>query len=172
VGVVARTPGQDAPVQGKEAPPRTAPEGKEEPEGVRGLLGAPEEAVEVPEFTAADLYDGLSSNDALADERLVGKRLRVGGFMSKIRRGVGAEKTGYVLQMAVERQATVQGPPQTLYFEFRQEDRKALAAVAPGAHVVVEGLFTPIRDGSFYFKECKLIKINDTLVEKVAPPAK
>jgi hypothetical protein len=145
--------------------------------GVEGGVG------EVPEFAAGRLSEALASNNhAFADERLIGKRLRVHGPVSKIRRKAQSETEAigspisprrpatvkYVLQMAVDRGETVKGAPRYLHFEFQAEDRKALADVVIGQHVTVEGICTQPKCDEVYLKDCKLIKVDEKPAKKEA----
>jgi hypothetical protein len=134
---------------------------------------------EVPEFAAWRLSEALSSNHAFADERLIGKRVRVHGPVSKIHRkaepetgAVGSpirpETVKYVLQMALERWETVKGAPLYFHFEFRAEDRKELAAVVTGDQVTVEGVCTRPKGEEVTFKDCKLIKGDEKAAKKEA----
>jgi hypothetical protein len=134
----------------------------------------------VPEFAAWRLSEELSSNHALADERLIGKRVRVHGPVSKVRRkveaGTGAagsprrpEAAAYVLQLTLERWETVKGAPLAFHFEFGAEERPALAAVVPGRLVTVEGVCTQPKGEEVTFEECKLVAVDEPSAKGEAP---
>jgi RNA polymerase sigma factor (sigma-70 family) len=122
---------------------------------------AAKEAAIPPQFTALQLHVALSSNDARAEDML-GTRVRVRGIMNEVRRKAEAGATRYILWMAIvppgRAMAALTGDETELLFEFRPEDRKALAALMPGHEVNIEGRYERAEDGRACFKDCKLIE--------------
>jgi RNA polymerase sigma factor (sigma-70 family) len=171
VGVfyVASTPAQTDAQQHKAPMPSTRKDANSTEAPTRNVADA-KETTQIALFSAREFHLRLSFNHALADEQLIGKRLRVQGYVNEIRRKTDSDTTKYVLHMAIERESPAIGKPEELQFEFRQEDRKALAAVAPGSQATVEGLCTQTKGSeNAYFKDCKLIKVDDISEEKKSP---
>jgi hypothetical protein len=106
-------------------------------------------------YDAEDLYYFLTTNDALAED-LVGKRVRVKGVMSKVRRAK-SDAAKYVLHLAIDHPDNPVESLDALQFEFGQEDRKALAELEPGDEVLVEGQCEKMTGKIPSFKDCKLI---------------
>ena len=125
---------------------------------------AVKESAKIPHFTALQFHIALSSNDALADDAL-GKPFRVSGVINEVRRKAEADATRYVLWMAIVHPGKAMSVLKTdeteLEFQFRQEDRKALAALTPGAEATIEGRYERAEDGRACFKACELIKVHD-----------
>jgi RNA polymerase sigma factor (sigma-70 family) len=130
--------------------------------------GAPDS---LDSFGAADIDKDLSTNAALADERLTGKRVRVKGKVVQITRSnAGDSRMFYILEMVGENSSlpafgTHAGG--VMYFQFGVQERGQLAKLRPGQLLVVEGtsgsysvvgIFNGTPRGTVSFSECKIIE--------------
>jgi hypothetical protein len=141
-----------------------------------GPAPRPKGTVDVPALgqtpknvTAYDLALAYYGNDALGDEKYLGKLLRVTGRPGQVRRMIsGAEGTVFYLLtiQAVSHEVGVPDPPQPLFaFKFGDASRKQLADLAKltgSEEMIVEGRCegkTPETGEAISFSNSRIIKI-------------
>jgi RNA polymerase sigma factor (sigma-70 family) len=133
----------------------------------------------VTKANAHEVTTAFLQNDALADEKFAGKRVRVHGVVVRVRRSdatsVAGEPVAYWLLMGGEFRAgkekdgkvpfVMPASKMHLAFEFvGKEARKRLAELQPGTLVTVEGKCEGVRmpvgrEKAIMFRECTLVQV-------------
>jgi hypothetical protein len=134
---------------------------------------------DLPEILTPEMIGEIyRTNEALADEKLTGKRVKVAGRVVRVKRGglkvskegiKVIEKHMYELQVGSEAWAPRGGPSDDpdplLVFAFPEEDRAALAQLRQGQRVIVEGApgyaNTAETRRTIRFLDGKLVKVED-----------
>jgi RNA polymerase sigma factor (sigma-70 family) len=119
----------------------------------------------VGSVSADEIWQAFRANDALADEKFMGKEVRITGPVQHIKRLIEEEGRKSTLVYRLTMDAIGPGgaespePGLPLVFVFPAKERKQLAALTAGQQVTVQGTCQGVEGKSVLFTDCSVVKV-------------